>query len=551
MKDRENNLQQGERTGGVRRTFFLGMLSYRRNNEGEMVVRPVWKNVGLWFLLVMVLFLVTSYMGLYLFFKYGRKWDMVTLGDVHLVVTDRAAFREKVGNEQFKQAKAYLEEGKIREAIMYAQQASSRAPANREARVLFAQMQVWMNRPDRAINLLYEGLNYGEYDSEYVQLLLQMMSRYEDDDGVIRLYDFLKEKESKDSEILLFMQVAAANALFNQGKFDEALQSLDNMDPRLLFQAQILRARIEWERGAQREALQRLEALRQRGGSSKGQITSLLVNYYRQMGNLQEARSLGLLRVMEAPDDNAARVDYVMTLHEVGETQAVERQLNVLMKQEMTEELRNLLMMLAIRTKNFDLGRNIHEMNVKDGMNVVESGLRFAELYIMRGEYQSALDLLDNLEQEQSELAENSQYFFHALRGIAYHGLGQRDQRDIFLNRFLEAKSLRPEHFLAVSNRLMEVGALSSANRILEHALTRLYPNNRELLTQQLRFHLRRPDEQLIGNLEKLLQLRRLSRDLTEQAYRELVKDRFLFTPGREAVLGQLEEALENYRSGV
>src|SRR5690606_25454356 len=125
-----------------------------------------------------------SYVGLYLFFKHVRKWDVLTFADTHLVVTDRDAFREKVGNEQFKQAKAYLEEGKIREAIMYAQQANSRAPSNREARILFAQMQVWMNRPDRAINLLYEGLDYGEYDSEYVQLLLQMMSRYEDDAGI-------------------------------------------------------------------------------------------------------------------------------------------------------------------------------------------------------------------------------------------------------------------------------------------------------------------------------------------------------------------------------
>lgn len=516
-----------------------------------MVVRPVWKTLGLWLLLLTFLFLVFSYVGLYIFFKHVRKWDIVTFADIHMVVTDRDAFREKVGNEQFKQAKAYLEEGKVREAIMYAQQANSRAPANREARILFAQMQVWMNRPDRAINLLYEGLDYGEYDSEYVQLLLQMMTRYEDDAGIIRLYEEMTRREPEGSEILLYMQVAAANALFNQGKFDEALQMLEKMDPRLLFQSHILRARIDWERGAQRDAVQRLEALRQRGGSSKAQITSLLVNYYRQMGNLQEARSLGLLRILEEPEDSAARVDYIMTLHELGEEQSMARQLNLLLKEEPDEQLRNLLMMLAIRIKDFELGKRIHELNVRDGINIVESALRFAELLIMRGEFQQALDLLESVEEEQGELPENSAYFFHALRGIAWHGLGNREQRERALNRFLEAKTLRPEHFLAVSNRLMEVGANVSANRILEHALTRVYPNNRELLTQQLRVHLKRPDEQLIANLEKLLQLRRLNRDLTEEAYRALIKDRFLFSPGRETILNQLEASLGNYRSEV
>ncbi len=529
-----------------------GLLALRRNRRGEMVLRPMWKRIGVLLGILFLLIAVGGYVALFAFFRYGRGWDFIGFTDVSLLALNPPEFRRKVGDEQFRQAKQFLEEKKYREAVAYAQQATARSPANKDARVLFSQMLVSMlNRPDRATKLLFDGLKYDNYDDDYIRLMLEIMAYSEDDDSVVELYEFVRDQSADKGDVYLYLQLAAANAHFNRGRFTEALKMLDEVDPRLQLQAEVLRGRIEWERGYLAEALQRLEDLYQRSGTERSRVAALLVNYYRDIGRIKDAWGLGLQRVLDMPNDPEARVDYLLTLYEMGDRDGMKRQLDLILKGGKPDSRSlDLLMMLAIRTANYDLGKSVYDTETRVGGNPLERGLRFAELNIVCGRYQDALDVLVSVEAAANGVPSGMTHFFNGLKAVAYQGLSQLDQRDVFLNRFLEHPGLRPAHYSAVATRFMDMQAYSAAERVLSHALLRMFPNNRTILTQRLNLYLARPDDQLIADLASLLEQRRLSRDLLLRSYSELAKDRFLFYPSRNAVLDRLEQILEDYRQG-
>ncbi len=533
------------------RTLLWGLLVYRRNRRGEMAVRPVWKRIGILSVILLVTGMVVGYFAMFVFMRHIRGWDFISLWDIRLLLMSPSEFRKKVGDHQYGQAMKLLEEKNYREAVMHAQQAVRRSPGNRDARILFAQIQASMlRRPDRAAQLLMDGLQYKDFDGQYLKMLMEILAHTEDDDAIIRLYEFLQDQPGERDEIFLLVQLAAANAHFNQGRFDEALRMLDEIDPRLRFQAEVLRARVEWERGYIGEALLRLENLYNRAGPERSRVAGLLIGYYRELGRLKDAWMMGLQRMLDTPGDLDARVDYMLTLHEMGDQDGIRRQLESIWAGPVNEKTLDMLMMLAIRTHNYDLGLRVYEMESKNPSRVLENGLRFAELSIVCERYREALDILEKTEASIAELPVNMRHFFDGLKAVAYQGLAQFDQRDIYMNRFLENPGLRPVHYSAVATRMMDINAYDSAEKVLTHALVRMFPNNRTILTQRLNLYLDHPNEQLVDDLSSLLKQRRLPRELLVRSYQELARDRFLFLPTRNSVLVQLEQILSDYRQG-
>jgi tetratricopeptide (TPR) repeat protein len=533
------------------RTLLWGLLAYRRNKRGEMTVRPVWKRIGILSGTLLVIAMVVGYFSMFVFMRHIRGWDFVSLWDIRMIFISPTEFRKKVGDHQYEQAKELLEAKNYREAIMHAQQAVKRSPSNREARILFAQMQASMlRRPDQAAQLLMEGLEYKNYDEAYLRTVMEILAYTENDEDIIRLYEFLQSQPGEKGDTFLLVQLAAANAQFNRGRFDEALRMLDEMDPRLRFQAELLRARVEWERGYIGDALQRLEVLYTRAGPEKARVAGILVGYYRELGRLKDAWMMGLQRLLDAPGDLDARIDYMLTLDEMGDQEAIRRQLESMWAGVLDERALDMLMMFAIRTQNYDLGFKVYNMEDKVSGRSLENGLRFAELNIVCGRFREALDILEKTEGSVTELPTNVRHFFDGLKAVAYQGLGQYDQRDIYINRFLESPGLRPAHYTAVATRMKDINAYDSAEKILTHALLRMYPNNRSILTQRLNLYLMNPNEQLVEDISSLLNQRRLPRDLLVRSYQELARDRFLFVPSRNTVLERLEQILSDYKQG-
>ncbi len=133
---------------------------------------------------------------------------------------------------------------------------------------------------------------------------------------------------------------------------------------------------------------------------------------------------------------------------------------------------------------------------------------------------------------------------FNGLQAIAHFALGDRESAGLYLNSFLNLKSVRSENLVAVANRLASVHAKVEARRVLDHAV-KTDPLNQAALARLIEFGLNESTSPaLSANLRRLLTMRRPSPVLMEKAYRRLGQDRFMFVENRDLLLDDLVKVL-------
>ena len=138
---------------------------------------------------------------------------------------------------------------------------------------------------------------------------------------------------------------------------------------------------------------------------------------------------------------------------------------------------------------------------------------------------------------------------FQSPRAVASYGINRPDEGEIYLQDFINEIGTSPKVYLAVARRFNEIGRAPQAHKILKLA-HQLSPSNQKILSELIRVELK------LGNTEDLnrlmtqfLQMRRPQTDLLVEAYRKLGSDRFIFTPGREGLLLELNALCANTAS--
>jgi tetratricopeptide (TPR) repeat protein len=166
------------------------------------------------------------------------------------------------------------------------------------------------------------------------------------------------------------------------------------------------------------------------------------------------------------------------------------------------------------------------------------------EANIVAKKYQAALELVRELLKANPEWGKRFYSVFNGLQAIANYGLGDAEAAQLFLNNFLAQSNVRAENLLAVSKRLLAVGARTQARQVLEQAV-KSDPLNQAALTNLVQIDLDLNNTApLACNVRKLLTMRRPSQDVLRAAYRKLGSDLFLFAPDRSALLTDLRAAI-------
>lgn len=536
-------------------TGWKRLLPFRvQRSSAGIRVQVAWKQA----LATLLVLALMGWIGLagaaYLFVKYRRDFADVKFTHMLLYPVRQEEYRVARGDFLIERGKDQLKAQNYRDAFYNFRIGASYSPGNRDGRMLLAQFYVVWQRPDLAQNLLLEGLEPNKADREYLQTLFSFLLQRQADQEVIqvsrRLLQELPAGAALDDRGRL-IAMACASAQFFRGNYDAAEDTLRQY--RLLESAdgQILALRIEWERGERDTALSRLQALTEQIPENE-QVYAQYAAYLRETGRDDELRRLCVLRQLSFPDRPRPRIDLLYLYDKAKDEPSVQSGIEDLFRDfPNNSEVLLALADFAANTGRPALARRIYEHCKANNLPWEGPALMTVEAHVVAKQYQEALDACRDLIKENPEWGKRFYSVFNGLQAIANYGLGDIEAAQLFLNNFLDQAGVRADNLVAVSNRLISVGAREQARQVLERAV-RADPLNQTALVGLITLDLELGQaDTLAASLRALLAMRKPPRDLLENAYAKLASDRYLFAPGRGSLLGELRTTITSLPPSV
>ena len=484
----------------------------------------------------------------YLFVKYRRGFSEVRISHMLLYPWKQAEYRVARGDFIIEEAKAELEGQNYREAFHGLRMGTSLSPGNRDGRMLLAQFYVIWQRPDLAQKLLVEGLELNRRDPEYLKALFSFLLQRQADAEVVRITEGLlmdaPTSEDGISEQVQMTAMARATAQFFRGNYDAAEDTLRQYRLNDTVDGRILALRIEWERGERGVALGRLQALTEQIPENE-QIYGQYAAYLRETGRDDELRRLCVLRQLSFPERPRARIDLLYLYDKAGDEASVAAGVEALLQDFAgNSEVLLALADFAANTGRPALARRIYDHCKQQNLPWEGPALMTVEAHVVARQYRESLEACRQMIKDNPEWGKRFYSVFNGLQAIANYGLKDTDGAQLFLTNFLNQAGVRAENLVAVSNRLIGVGAKDQARQVLAQAV-RADPMNQTALAGLIRIDLDLGEaDTLPVNLRTLLLMRKPPQELLQDAYDKLASDRYVFLPKRALLLNELHRAI-------
>ena len=520
-------------------------ITLRRKGD-SLQVQLHWKRL---FLFLVVTGLTTWFSlasSAFLFLKYKRGFYEVKFTDMLLLPARWDEYQKARGDFLIKKAQEDLKEQKYREAFNGLRLGLIKSPTNKEGRLLLTQFYGLWKRPDLGRQTLLDGFRYFKDDADYLKILFSFLLQQQEDKQVIAFYKELLETDKTVNPRNQLVAMAGASACYFRGNYDEAETILRDYRLENVREGRLLTARINWDRGAKDQALEILRAL---ANESPGdvEIYSQTIAYLREAGRDNEARRESFLRSLANPSDARARIDQLYANHREGDTVSVKANTEDIYRDFSNDA--NVLLALADVAANTGepaLARRIYDHTKAMNLNWEGAALMAVEANIVAKKYQSALELVRQFLKDDQSWGKRYYTVFNGLQAIAHYGLGDADAAQLFLNNFLTQTNVRADNLMAVSRRLLVVGAKTQARQVLEQAV-QTDALNQAALTGLVQLDLELNNTPpLAANLRKLLTMRKPSQDILRTAYGKLGSDLFLFSPDRSSLLQDLRAAIKD-----
>lgn len=537
-----------------RSTIWFGLAERRPTDRGTIRVHLRWHIVISLLLVMAVLAWGGKTVGLYYWYKYRKDFDEITLQQTFLFPFNWSSIRISHGDADIARSKTLLEKENVtqddfRQALFYARTGVRRSPLNVEGRLHLAELEFIIGRPDISLQILGETTHEAkeseqamDYFRFYLRLLLDEASR--EDATVTALADEFLPEEPSDEPIYRMIAMGAAQAHFNRGQFEAAEGLVRDYNLGASVEGVLLTARILWNRNLREPAVETLERFVRRyraAGDEIDPIYALISRFYREMEQPRTAIRWAVERVTQNPFAAAPRIEILYAYHQMEEEDRLEREIeNVLSEFDDDENAMRLLGKFATDIGDIPLSRRIYEVALENDFSLAVFGLLFIETQLVAGNYEVAVELCNELVQENPDWISQYDGVFSSLRAISYYALKNFELGELYLTRVLQDMSLRSETLVSIARRFELTGFVDQSRRILVEALRR-DNENQLVLSQIVRMDLQeRNARDLTDYLRQLLKLRRPSYELLTLAYQELNSDRFLFTRERDDLLADL-----------
>ncbi len=492
--------------------------------------------------------------GAFFFLKYKRGFTEAHYPDIFLwfLPARWEAFQTARGDFFILKAKGEAEKGKVHEAFFDLNIGMAKSPANKEGRMLLAEFHVATRRPDLARTDLLVGLKYHKTDPKYLQQLFTFLLQQQMDDIVRVQADLLLPTKPDPTPRNQPIALAKAQALFFRGNYDQAEDLIRAYQLEQYREALLLLVRIEWERGEHTTALSHLEEMAGKL-KSDAEIYRQTVAWFRELGRENEARLVSRLRQVTDPKNPYPRIDLLKSLKSDGDTAGLNDAIESLLRDFADND--SALLALADYAANvgdYALARRIYTHNKEDPsghLNWEYPALMQIEALVVAKNYRASIDLSRDLLAANPDW--NKRYFtvINGLQAIALFGLGDEPGGRLALRNFINQPGLRAENLLAVSRRLIEIGARSDAREVLAKAV-KTDPLSQPALTQLITLDLEfNNTDALATNIASLTKMRRPDAKVLQAAFDKLSGDLFLFRDDRTALLQQVRTALDLAKS--
>lgn len=532
-----------KRTRIFSRWKWVFPLMIQHANGGTHVVilwRRLPATIGIW--------LLAGWLGgatsLYFYVKYQRGFDEVRYVDMLFLPVRWQSYQVARGDFYIETAKKQLKTESFREAFSNLKVGLSKSPSNREGRMLLAQFFMVWRRPDLAQELLVDGLAKIDPDREYLQTLFTFLLQQQQDVRTIKIADEWLAKLPTDDERRPLIAMAKATAAFYRGNYDLTEDTLRIFNLTSLRDARILDARIDWERGQHDLALDKLRVLADQFPKDQ-EVYVQLINYLREDNRDSEIRQTSLLRQIAFPDQPRPRIDYLYILDKQKDNDRVSENIEDIFRDfPKSSDAMLALADFAANTGRPGLAQRIYDYAKANKLNWEGPALMTVEAHVVAKQYAQAVETSRRMLADNPEWGKRFSSVFNGLQAIANFGLGDTQAAQIFLNNFLAQTNIRADNLVAVSNRLIAVGAKEQARQVLAQAVA-TDPLNQPALVNfiKLDLELRNPSS-LAENVRRLMDMRKPPRQLLSDAYYKLASDRYLFDRGRDELLATLRDTL-------
>lgn len=522
---------------------FLPITIYRNSNGLHLEIR--WKRL---FAFAVVLS-VMAWLGLaslaYLYVKHRRGFTEVQFTHMLFLPAKWEEYRISRGEFFIAKAKDDIGEQRYREAFHHLRVGVANSPENLEGRMLLAQFYVMWKRTDLAKRLLLEGVEKAADNLDYLKTLFTFLLQQQEDVTVIEIAKQMLALDSTPSDRTKLIALALSTASFHRGNYDVAEDTIRTHQLNQMRDGIILGIRIEWERGRKDAALASLASLAEQAPQDE-EIYAIRIGYLRDSGRHSDQRRVSLLRQINFPDSPRPRID-LLYIYDIEED---DRRLKEGIDDLFRDFSDNSDAMLALadfaaNTGRPELAYRIYIHAKENNLNWEGPALMTVEAHVVAKQYQAALIATRQMLQENPEWGRRFYSVFNGLQAIANYGLGDAESAQIFLSNFLSQTNVRAENLVAVSNRLLKVGARTQARQVLVQAVT-TDPLNQAALAGLIRIDIETGNtDALSEHVQRLLQMRKPPRDLLGQAYQTLGSDKHIFAPGRTALLESLRTAIE------
>lgn len=498
--------------------------------------------------MALVVLAVSAWIGLasgaYFFVKYQRGFSDVKY--VHMLFYPWKEDEYRVARGEFLIALGQkdLKYRRPREAYYNVRVGLQLSPKNRDARMLLAQFYMIWQRPEFAQSTLLEGVKYHRSDKVYLEALFSFLLQRQADDEVVRVSEDLlsgAEVAGGTSELVNMVAMARASALFFRGNYDAAEDTIRKFRLTDSADGQILALRVEWERGEREVALERLQNLTDTLPENE-QVYAQYAAYLRETGRDDELRRLCVLRQLTYPDRARPRIDLLYVFdkekNEASVTAGVEE---LLLNFSSDGDVMLALGDFAANTGRPELARRVYDHCISKKLGWEGPALMTAEAYLVSGRYLEALDACRFMIKQHPEWGKRYYSVFNGLQAIANFGLKDAQAGQLFLNNFLNQAEVRADNLVAVSTRLVTVGAKDQARQVLSQAVE-ADPLNQTALVSLISLDLELDRVDFVGpNLRKLLSMRKPPVGVLRTAFDRLASDRYVFMSDRAALLDELQ----------
>jgi len=515
----------------------------KRNARGWQI-QIYWKRFALFSLILGLLGWGGAASAAFFFVKYNRGFTDVKFTDMLFLPTRWDSYEVARGDFLIEQAQSDLKKQNYREAFGGLRLGLIKSPGNKEGRMLLAQFYALWKRPDLSRSTLLDGFAFHKEDPAYLKTLFSFLLQQQEDKQVLKFYHELLDNDPTLTPRNQLVALAAASSCYFRGNYDEAETILRRYQIEKSRDGRLMLARINWDRGSKDLALDLVKALAIELPDD-AEIYALTITYLRAVGRDDEARRESFVRALANPLNARARIDMLYAYQKEGDIASLRTNVEEIYR-DFSKDPNALLALadFAANTGDTRLARRIYEYNKANNLNWDGAALMTVEACIVAKEYQSALELVRDLLKENPEWAKRFYAVFNGLQSIAHYGLGDAETGQLFLNNFLKQDNVRADNLIAVSRRLLSVGAKSQARKVLDQAM-QADALNQAALTSLIQLDLELNNmPPLADNVRKLLTMRKPSQDVLRSAYDELGSDLFLFSPDRTSLLQELRAAL-------